>query len=176
MTPTFAGRIQTRLLLAVVVGWPVMALLAALLPHPLASQMGGMSSVPMSKFMTSVAIPSTLGADELMALETVGLMTLLGLAWECIYHTLQLARREGDWPPLFALLAGVPEGMALWGVLHALGIVTGALFVGSSVLPAFAIEFATAWLSAWVAQLSALRVVLPRWRFEGHRVVQRAPT
>lgn len=93
MTPTLAGRFQTRLLLAAVVGVPVALLIAALL--------------------SGVTMPA--------ALLALAVVTALGMGWECVYHLVQQRRWDGDWPGSFALGVGVLEGLAAYPVLRLLG-------------------------------------------------------
>jgi hypothetical protein len=80
MTLTLTGRLQTRLILAVLGALP-WALLAA----PLFS------------------------ISRVAAAAMIALTTLLGLLWELGYHALQQRRPDRDWPSLLALLAGLPE-------------------------------------------------------------------
>ena len=93
MTPTLSGRIQTRLLLAVVAGVPIAVLVGALL--------GGISVTT--------------------ALLGLAVLTGLGLGWECVYHLLQQRRWDGDWPSVVALGVGVVEALVTYPVLGLLG-------------------------------------------------------
>ena len=36
--------------------------------------------------------------------------------WEFVYHLLQQFRWEKDWPTLFGLLVGIPEGLLAYAV------------------------------------------------------------
>ena len=98
VTPTLLGRIQTRLLLLVVVGVPLTLLVATLL--------------------NGVTLP-----DGLM---TLAIMAVVGVAWELLYHLLQQLRWDKDWPSIAALAAGVPESLVTWQVLAALDVKPGA--------------------------------------------------
>ncbi|GGO90469.1 hypothetical protein GCM10011584_22310 [Nocardioides phosphati] len=93
MTPTLAGRVQTRLALALVPGVPVALAAAGLLDH------------------------LTLGR----ALIGLLVITVLGLVWDAAYQALQDRRWDRDWPPLLTLLSWVPEACASWLALNALG-------------------------------------------------------
>lgn len=172
VTPTLVGRIQTRLLLAFSAGVVWTAILTPFLPHPLGTQMGGGAAMGvMTRLMVVIPLPSTTGMDYRMAYETLGLMTGIGLLWEVLYQALQSTRIEGDWPPLLALLAGIPEGIVLWLALHVSGVTAGPIGLSSSVLPMYSIEFGSTWLVLWVSYLGPLRILLPRWRYEGFRVI-----
>lgn len=171
VTPTLAGRIQTRLLLALSAGVLWTAIVTPLLPHPLGTQMGGGAAMGvMTRLMVVIPLPSTTAMDYRMAFETLGLMTGIGLLWEVLYQALQSTRTEGDWPVLMALLAGVPEGIVLWLVMHLAGVTTGPIGLSSSVLPMYVIEFGSTWLVLWACYLGPLRILLPHWRYEGFRV------
>ena len=138
MTPTLSGRLQTRVALMVVVAVPL-TLLLALLP----------------------------GLTLVGGLLTVLIMTALGLGWELVYHALQQLRWDKDWPAIFALLAGVPEALALWGVL---GLVGQRPSAGT-----FALHIGMVWMTIWAVQHGPLMVVAPAWRFHGARLVERRP-
>lgn len=85
-------------------------------------------------------------------------VVLLGLVWECIYHLLQQIRWEKDWPSFFGLITGIPEGLLLFLVLD---------------MPAatFWTHFITTWIVVWLAAHGPMRVLFPRWRFKGGRLV-----
>jgi hypothetical protein len=97
MTPTLAGRIQTRLFLLATVGLGWTILIAWLLPR------GG-------------ATVDRVYAATFFALIMVG---LFGLAWEMLYHAIQQYRWEKDWPTLLALLVGIPESIPVLIVVDA---------------------------------------------------------
>jgi hypothetical protein len=93
VTPTLAGRVQTRLALALLPGLPVALAVAGLLDD------------------------LTTGR----ALSTLLAVTVLGLGWDAAYQRLQDQRWDRDWPRLFTLLSWVPEALGSWLVLHLLG-------------------------------------------------------
>lgn len=93
MTPTLAGRIQTRLATALVPGLPVALAAAGLLGH---LGIGG-------------------------ALVGLVAITVLGLGWDTLYQALQERRWDRDWPPLLTLLTWVPEALGSWLALNLLG-------------------------------------------------------
>lgn len=93
MTPTLAGRLQTRLALAVVTGLPVALATAGLLDR--------------------LTIPGAL-----MGLLAV---TVLGLGWDAAYTSFQDRRWDRDWPRLFTLLSWAPEAFGSWLALNLLG-------------------------------------------------------
>jgi hypothetical protein len=154
MTPTLMGRFQTRIFLAATVGVLWTAAITPVLPRP-----AGMSST----FAYHVTF------------EALGLMTLLGLGWEVVYHVLQQARWDKDWPSLFALLVVVIEAIPLWYVTHILDVIPGTTRLSSPIIPLYVLHVGTTWLLTWLFMQGPLRVVHIRWRFEGGKVLVRAP-
>lgn len=141
MTPTLMGRIQTRWFLLVIIGVPWTLLLM---------------------------LPVALGAgaaylDLLLAgLRVLGIVGVLGTLWELAYHALMQLRWEKDWPALFGLLTIINEGALLFGVTWLLGFPLDA--VGWW-------HFVSTWLIMWVFVNGPMRVLAPRWRYRGGRVV-----
>lgn len=84
MTPTLAGRWQTRIALM--------------------TTTGGLISLIFGSLYANFRAPFIL----------LGLALLLGLIWDVIYHSLQNFRWDGDWPPLFYFLGCTLEGVVLW--------------------------------------------------------------
>jgi len=142
MTPTLVGRIQTRVFLVLVIGVPWTLLIGPVLPRPPGA---------------------SLGDAYVVLLGAVVLVAALGIGWELLYHALQQLRWEKDWPTLFGLITGVPEGLVTYGVLRGLGAdVDGTAFV---------IQFTTLWLLVWLAANGPMRVVFIHWRYRGGRLL-----
>jgi hypothetical protein len=150
MTLTLSGRLQTRLLLVLVVGVTWTALLTPLLPRPV-----------------EVTLPDTYR----MTFTALGLMAIIGLVWELLYHALQQLRWDKDWPSLLALVTVVNEALAVWLVGHAVGLIRGPVGPSSPVLPLFATHFVTGYLLMWLFMQGPLRVLLVRWRFSGGSLI-----
>ena len=112
MTPTLYGRWQTRTLLTMLPGLPLTATYA---------------------FTTS---------QTLVPFILLGYALLLGVGWDLLYNYLQSLRWNRDWPPLFALYAGLWEGSCLF-LLSQLTMPMGRL-VNSPVLVGV-IGLAAAW-------------------------------
>jgi hypothetical protein len=145
MVPTLLGRIQTRIFLLATVGVIVTAWLTPLLPLP-----GPLSA---SYKITYIILASVL---------------VVGVAWELLYHLLMQWRWEKDWPSLFGLVTGVPEGILIW-VLLATRAVPG--ISKTPPLSAYLIDFIVVWLCVWLVSQGPLRVPFIRWRFLGGRFV-----
>ncbi len=142
MTPTLWGRIQTRIFLIGVVGsiWTLIITPVVPLSAPLSTKYQGTFSV-------------------------LGVVLVVGLVWELVWHFFQQFRWEKDWPALFALAQGVPEGIAAWLIVRS-GVVPGKPQV---TLMAFLVSFVTVWLVTWIFVTGPIRVAFPRWRFFGGR-------
>jgi hypothetical protein len=145
MVPTLPGRIQTRIFLLATVGVIVTAWLTPLLPLP-----GPLSA---SYKTTYIILASVL---------------VVGIVWELLYHLLMQWRWEKDWPSLFGLVTGVPEGVLIW-VLLAVHAVPG--ISKTPPLSAYLIDFIVVWLCVWLVTQGPLRVPFIRWRFLGGRFV-----
>lgn len=148
MTPTLIGRIQTRLFLVAIVGVIWTILIAPLL--------GGLISGPVS-----------LGDVYRLAFGALVLVALVGVGWELLYHGMQQFRWEKDWPTLFGLVTGVPEGIVVYFLLSA----AVPWDVGEIPVTAFLVHFVTTWLLIWLVANGPMRVVLIRWRFRGGRIL-----
>lgn len=150
MTPSFIGRVQTRLFLLGTVGVVWTLLVTPLLPSndglPGESRIGDLYS-------------TTFGA--LVTIAVVGVVV-----WEPIYHGLQQLRWEKDWPILFGLLTGIPEGLVAWAIVR-------EMVMDSTTVPSDATfwwHFCTTWVIVWLVANGPLRVVLIRWRYRGGRI------
>ena len=145
MVPTLTGRIQTRIFLLAVVGGLITLIIVPILP----------GSAPLGdKYQ-----------DGFLVLLSVA---VVGVLWELLYHLLMQWRWEKDWPTLFGLTEGVPEGLLIWILLSA-GAIPG--IVGSVGGAAFLIQFILVWLGVWLAANGPMRVPFIRWRFRGGRLV-----
>lgn len=146
MTPTLYGRIQTRVLIL------------------------GFAGLLVALFITPVLPTGTLSLNQAyrVTLSILVAVILVGVLWELLYHFLQQFRWEKDWPTLFGLLTILNEGLLIWVLVRYSGLVVPIRLRPS--LTAFALDFAVTWLVFWFVVNGPVRVVLPRWRFNGGRV------
>lgn len=145
MLPTLNGRIQTRIFLLAVVGSIWTLIITPVLP---------LGDTP-------------LGTAYRTTFTVLAMTAVLGIVWELIYHGIQQFRWEKDWPTLFGLLTGIPEGLLIWFL-----IAGGAIpWIDSLPGPAFAIDFATTWLVVWLVANGPMRVPFIHWRINGGRLV-----
>lgn len=145
MVPTLTGRIQTRIFLLAVVGGLITLIIVPFLP----------GSAPLGDKYR----------DGFLVLLSVA---VVGVLWELLYHLLMQWRWEKDWPTLFGLVEGVPEGVLIWILLSA-GAIPG--IAGSVGGAAFLIQFVLVWLGVWLVANGPMRVPFIRWRFHGGRIV-----
>ena len=142
MVPTLYGRIQTRIVLLIVVG--------------------GIWTLIITPFLPTGQSLSTSYRTTFQVLLTV---LVLGVLWEFVYHGLQQFRWEKDWPTFFGLLTMINEGILVWLLLNA-GVVPG---IDSVPLSAFLIQFITTWLVVWLVANGPVQIFFSRWRFRGGR-------
>ena len=146
MTPTLSGRIQTRLFLVATVGVVWTILLGPLL---------------------DALADGDLGDVYRLAFGALVLVAVVGIVWELLYHGLQQFRWEKDWPTLFGLLTGIPEGIVVYLLLSA-GVPWD---VGDVPAGAFTVHFTTTWIVIWLVANGPMRVVFIRWRFRGGQLL-----
>ena len=147
MTPTLIGRLQSRFFLLLIVGVPWTLLISPVLP--------GLDGAGVGDRYAKITF------------RILGLVCLLGLVvWEPIYHYLQQYRWEKDWPSLFTLLLGIPEGILAW-------LLSDFVLPGSGRAPAktFLPMFITLWILVWLMAIGPIKVFLIRYRFRGGRFV-----
>jgi hypothetical protein len=144
VTPTLIGRWQTRILLLLVVGVPV-------------------------------SLPFVLVAGPVPFL-VLGYVLAIGLALDVVYDRKQRARWDHDWPVHLQVKAAFVEFFAL--IVVGLGCCGFAAFLAPPLLalgPVAVVVVPVHWWSMWGISFLVLqgpiRVLLPRWRFRGGRVL-----
>ena len=142
MVPTLYGRIQTRIVLTLVVG--------------------GIWTLIITPFLPT---GETLGPSYRMTFIILLTVLVLGILWEFVYHGLQQFRWEKDWPTFFGLLTGINEGLLVWILLRA-GAIPG---VGDVPVSVFLIQFITTWLVIFLVVNGPVQIFFSRWRFRGGR-------
>ena len=144
MTPTLSGRLQTRVFVLAVIGSLVALVITPFLP-----------------------MDAPLG-DKYRAMFGVLLIVgVVGLAWELLYHALQQFRWEKDWPTLFGLVLGVPEGVVAYFVARS-GVLSATEDIS---VAAFTVGFTVVWLVTWLFLNGPMRVFTVHWRYRGGRLV-----
>jgi hypothetical protein len=142
--PTLNGRIQTRILVTAVVGSIWTLIITPILP----------TGAP-------------LGDSYRTTFTILGMIIVLGIVWELIYHGIQQFRWEKDWPTIFGLLTAINEGLLVWFL-----VAGGAIpWIDSIPGPAFVIDFVTTWLVVWLWVNGPMRVPFIHWRINGGRLI-----
>lgn len=90
-------------------------------------------------------------------------VALLGCLWDILYSYLQKFRWDRDWPGALQLLAGIWEGIFIAFWVRVIGLPNGQEF------PVFwfIIHYSLVWLSVYIASQTLMRILFPRWRFQG---------
>ena len=142
MTPTLRGRWQTRIATLGTLGAIVTAIFAA----------GFYDEYSPGAFFA-----------------VLGYVIGFGVVWDVLYIALQRLRWDRDWPAAFQVLNGVTEGVFLYSIVS-LGGLPG-LEVGSIPLWLFVLHYGLVWLIVFIWVQGPMRALLPRWRFNGGRIV-----
>ncbi|MCB0033885.1 MAG: hypothetical protein KDE51_07695 [Anaerolineales bacterium] len=150
MIATLNGRWQTRLFLLLLVG--------------------GLVTLPIGLWFQALS-GSVIGliAPYVILL----LVTLFGLLWDMAYNYLQTWRWERDWPPVFQLLAGIVEALLVWLILMG----WNRLFPAAALEVApwqFVTHYTIVWMVTFFFAQGPMRILFPRWRFDGGELRKRA--
>ncbi len=152
MTPTFSGRIQTRIFLILVIGIPWTLIITPVLP----AQRGDLGWQSAARELYPVMFTA------------LAVVLVLGIVvWEPIYHVLQQFRWERDWPSMFQLLVVIPEAIVAWFVVRE---VAPDSAVGVTKVT-FAVHVGTSWLLMWLFIEGPIRMFNIRYRFRGGRIL-----
>ena len=144
MLPTLFGRIQTRIFVIAVIGGLWAIIIGPLLP--------GDGTV----------------SDKYKAMYGVLLIVgVVGILWELVYHGLMQFRWEKDWPTLFGLAVGIPEGIVAYFIAKS-GVLS---WTENITLGQFLIGFITTWIVTWLWVNGPMRIFTVHWRFRGGRLV-----
>lgn len=158
MTPTLFGRIQTRIFALVLVGGIWTLLITPFLPVT-----GGLV---ITEFSGS-------GLTDIYEVTFTVLLAVivLGVLWELPYHLLQQFRWEKDWPTFFGFITFVNEGLLVY-VLAVTGVLGSKVeTVVDNEPQAYVILFLTTWIVVFLFVNGPIRILTPRYRFRGGRLI-----
>jgi hypothetical protein len=141
MTPTLAGRWQTRLLIFVVVGLPVTWLYALYL------------DLEEGFFDPFVFLTALL---------------FVGLLLDNVYNHIQRFRWDNDWPFAFFLFFGICEFLITLGLLNA-GVLDPFLVYRIPNDTAL-VHFSWVFFFSFLAVLAGIQIFLIRWRYKGGEI------
>ena len=88
-----------------------------------------------------------------------------GLLWDVLYTFIQTFRWDQDWPPAFVLFTGIFEGIVTAIIIH---LIPGFPL---PTIEQFILHYVLVWIATYIMLFSFMRVLFPRWRFRGGRVV-----
>lgn len=111
--------------------------------------------------------------DDYLTFIVLGYVLIIGLAWDTLYNYVQTFRWDRDWPPVFQLAAGVVEGGLVAGLIWGLPLFDLELpgvDPDKLELWQFLAHYSTVWFITFLASLSLLRIIFPRWRFFGGQI------
>jgi len=144
MTPIYIGRVQTRFFVLAFIGGLWTLIITPFLPG------GGALHLKYQATFTVLAV-----------------VFVLGIVWDAIWYGLQQFRWEKDWPIMYQLLTGIPEGIVAWLVLKTRDVPGHPILTGA----AFDVHFTTVWILTWLFTIGPMRVPFLRWRFRGARLI-----
>lgn len=95
-------------------------------------------------------------------------ITLFGLGWDGVYMTVQSYRWDQDWPAAFQWLGALWEGFffLLIRVIFDLELPFTDVDAGFPV-GWFLLHYSLVWVGIFIASQSFMRILFPRWRFQG---------
>jgi hypothetical protein len=107
------------------------------------------------------------GLWSLITFTVLAVVFVIGIFWDILWYFLQQFRWEKDWPIMYQLFTGIPEGIVAWEVLLTRSV-PGHPLLSSG---AFIIHFTTVWILTWLFTIGPMRVPFLRWRFKGARII-----
>ena len=94
------------------------------------------------------------------------LVMLFGFGWDIVYTLVQKWRWDHDWPPIFQLTAGIWEAIFIGFLIFATPFL-GPLIGPGPQLWQFVLHYSAVWLAVFAGSQSLMRLVFPRWRYNG---------
>ena len=99
----------------------------------------------------------------------LGYVVLFGLGWDILYIALQQLRWDRDWPAAFQVGNGIFEGVVVFLLIEFAGL--PGIEAGIVPLEQFTAHYSLVWLTTFLWTQGPMRVLFPRWRFFGGRIV-----
>ncbi|MBD3882901.1 hypothetical protein IFO70_14110 [Phormidium tenue FACHB-886] len=115
-------------------------------------------------FGALVSIPFAIGFGDFVFFVSIFYVALFGVGWDILYNHLQTFRWDHDWPAAFQLLAGIWEAVFLIMMFAIVGLPG---FSREMPISLFLLHYSFVWLAVFTASQTLMRVVFPRWRFQG---------
>ena len=92
-------------------------------------------------------------------------VTVTGFLWDILYTLIQKFHWDHDWPASFQFGAGIWEFIMLLIAIFGFGV------IGPGNLAILFIHYWAVWLATFLASQSIMRIIFPRWRFFGGRIL-----
>jgi hypothetical protein len=98
---------------------------------------------------------------------------VLGLLWDVLYTGLQKIRWNRDWSGTFQFLAGIFEGVVFWNIMTRAAEAELPIpgFVQSISEREYILVYVLIFLATFFLVQGPLRILFPRWRFNGGRII-----
>lgn len=110
---------------------------------------------------TAVSFGFSLLYSSIAPLILLAIVLFLGLIWDWFYDQLQQRRWDRDWPPTFQLIAGLLEGAVVFSLVLIVQLPASPSIVQ------FWVHYSTVWITTFLMSQSIMRLIFPRWRFNG---------
>lgn len=147
MTPTLAGRIQTRLFLLWTLGL-VISLFYTLVYRMLAPEPPAVTSLAFWELLVVLAY-----------------VTVIGSVLDGLYIFIQQFHWDRDWPLGYQFLSGFFEGMLVFWLFY-FGWLPGTSYDAGDWWR-FWLAYGTIWFTTWWWIFGPMRIFFLRWRFRG---------
>ncbi len=114
-----------------------------------------------------IGLPITLGFvawfNSPVPIAVLTLVLVIGFGWDVLYQIIQRRRWDYDWPPNLQLAAGIVEVLFIAFLLYGVRI----LPFRPPLPTGFIVHYWTVWIATFLASQSLMRLIFPRWRFDG---------
>lgn len=147
MTPTLAGRIQTRIFLT----WTIGLVLS------------GFYTLVYNAFMPDPPTIATIAFWELFLILIY--VTLIGIILDFAYIFIQSFHWDRDWPLGYQFLTGFIEGIIVFWLFF-FGLLPGTTYNAGDWWR-FWLAYGTIWVTTWWWVFGPMRIFFLRWRFRG---------
>jgi hypothetical protein len=155
MTPTLIGRWQTRVYLLWTVGLLITLFYMAVF----------------GVFNHVIEDPSYVTTQTFWKLPLLLFyVTLFGLVWDWLYIYLQSYRWDADWPLAFQFACTLLEGVFVY-ILFASNLLPFVTYEPQNDWWHYILHYGTIWWVTFWWLFGPMRVMFPRWRFRGGRVL-----
>ena len=138
-----------------------------------------MTPTLVGRWQTRAVMLSTLGLivtlifaamfNSLTFIAVLAYVFVFGVVWDVVWILLQKLRWDRDWPAAFQVGSAFIEGVWLYGVIAVLGL---PYVPRGSVSPGvFIAQYGLVWLVTFIWVQGPMRALLPRWRYNGGRLI-----